>query len=49
MTTMTNATCEVIALDTMTDHGLCMECNPPYKPEDQWFAPLYCDTVYIEF
>lgn len=34
---------DVMALE-LVEHDLCMECNPPSKPDDAWFAPLHCDT-----
>ena len=41
---MTSGTCDAVLQLSMTEHDLCMECNPPTKPGDSWFAPLYCDS-----
>ena len=40
---MTSGTCDAAILLDMAEHNLCMECKPPTKPGDSWFAPLYCD------
>lgn len=31
----------------LTEHDLCMECNPPTKPDEEWFTPLYCDNCKV--
>lgn len=41
---MTSGTCDAVMQLGMAEHGLCMECNPPTKPDDEWFAPLHCDS-----
>lgn len=41
---MTSGTCDTVIRLEMKEHNLCIECNPPTKPEDEWFAPLHCDS-----
>jgi hypothetical protein len=41
---MTSGTCDAVMQLNMTEHDFCIECNPPTKPEDEWFAPLHCDS-----
>ncbi len=41
---MTSATSEAVMQLSMVEHDLCMECNRPTRPDDEWFAPLHCDS-----